>query len=189
MQAAQPSAWQTEILPVVEEADTSTSPAPRLEPCPVCGTSRSGDDRYCENCGRDFLAPASEAGGWEVVASVDRRQFERHACAGVVFPEGTVERRFALDGPALRIGRRRGPGELGPEIDLGHPPEDPGVSRLHAVLERQPDGSYTVRDLGSTNGTTVNDDPDPVGQDDPVQLGDGDRVRVGAWTTLTIRAV
>jgi pSer/pThr/pTyr-binding forkhead associated (FHA) protein len=124
-----------------------------------------------------------------VVATVDRRQFERSAPAGLTLPEGTGERRFALDGPALRIGRRRGSDEHAPEIDLGQPPEDPGVSRLHAVLERQQDGSYAVRDLGSTNGTTVNNDSQPVGQDDPVRLGDGDCVRVGAWTTLTIRAV
>ena len=73
------------------------------------------------------------------------------------------------------------------EIDLAGTPDDPGISRLHAVLERQVDGTYAVRDLGSTNGTTVNDDPDPVGTDSPVPLADGDRIRLGAWTTITVR--
>ncbi len=179
------SAPETEILPEVEEIDTSR--AARQEPCPVCDTPRSGDDRFCEECGHDFLAPACATGRWEAIAAVDRRQFERHASAAISFPHSGVERRFVLDGPALRIGRRRA-GEPAPEIDLGQPPEDPGVSRLHAVLERQPDGTYAIRDLGSTNGTTVNDDPRRVGQEAPVPLADGDCVRVGAWTTLTIRA-
>ena len=72
-----------------------------------------------------------------------------------------------------------------PEIDL---PDDPGISHLHAVLEQQGDGRYAVRDLGSTNGTSVNDEPEPVPADEPRPLSDGDRIRVGAWTTLTIRA-
>ena len=42
-------------LPVLEE--TETSPSEVREPCPVCGAPRSGDDRYCERCGHDFLAP------------------------------------------------------------------------------------------------------------------------------------
>jgi hypothetical protein len=38
------------------------------------------------------------------------------------------------------------------------------------------------------NGTTLNDDPTPVGTEAPVSLADGDRIRLGAWTTITLRA-
>jgi pSer/pThr/pTyr-binding forkhead associated (FHA) protein len=58
---------------------------------------------------------------------------------------------------------------------------------VHAVLERQSDGLYVVRDLGSTNGTMLNDDPAPIAPRTPIPLADGDRVRVGAWTTITVR--
>lgn len=177
----------TEVLPVIEEADTSpaTSPSAPREPCPACQTPRSGDDRYCEACGHDYLAlPVA----WEAVAAADRQQFERVAPPGVSFPAQAVERRFALDGATVRIGRSRGgAGEPAPEIDLAQATEDPGVSRLHAVLERQQDGSYALRDLGSTNGTTLNDDPTPVATDTPVRLEPGDRIRLGAWTTITLR--
>jgi len=174
-------------LPVLEE--TETSPSELREPCPVCGAPRSGDDRYCETCGHDFLAPPPAATGWEAVVSADRSQFERLRTDGIAFPADLRERRFALNAPLMRIGRRRGrPGEPVPEIDLTGAPEDPGVSRLHAVLERRPDGDYAIRDLGSTNGTTVNDDPAPLGQDTAVPLADGDRVRIGAWTTITVRS-
>ena len=183
--APAPSAQGTEILPEMEEADTS--PAARQELCPRCKTPRSGDDRYCEVDGYDFLSPESANGGWEVVVTVDRRQFERYATAGISFPEGGGnERCLPMDAEALLIGRAR-PGEGGPEIDLSQPPEDPGVSRRHAVLERRPEGGWGVRDLGSTNGTTINDDPDRLVKGVLVPLAAGDRVRVGAFTMLTIR--
>jgi pSer/pThr/pTyr-binding forkhead associated (FHA) protein len=122
------------------------------------------------------------------VVAADRHQFERFAAAGIAFPDDCPPRRFTLDGEQVRIGRSRGRGdETHPEIDLGSPPVDPGISRLHAVLERRPDGGYAVRDLGSTNGTTVNDDPSPIGRENAIALGAGDRIRLGAWTTITLR--
>jgi FHA domain-containing protein len=177
----------TEVLPVVEEEDTS--PATRQQPCPSCQAPRSGDDRYCEECGHDFLAPVPAAAAWEVVATADRDQFRRFEADGLTFPTDYGERRFALRGSKVRIGRSKGvEGEPVPEIDLADPPADPGISREHAVLERQNDGTYLLRDLGSTNGTAVNENPTPLGSDAAVPLADGDRVRVGAWTTLTLRA-
>jgi pSer/pThr/pTyr-binding forkhead associated (FHA) protein len=55
------------------------------------------------------------------------------------------------------------------------------------VLLSQPDGGWAVVDPGSTNGTTVNDDPEPVKTDVPIPIRDGDRIHVGAWTTITVR--
>jgi FHA domain len=171
---------------IVEEADTS--PAARREPCPVCGASRSGDDRYCEGCGYDFLAPPPAPSTWEAIVTADRAQFDRLAVAGVSFPADYVERRFVLCEGENRIGRSRGgPDEPALEIDLAAAPADPGVSRLHATLERLDDSAIVVRDLGSTNGTMVNDDPVPIAPQTAVPLADGDRVRVGAWTTITVR--
>lgn len=48
------------------------------------------------------------------------------------------------------------------------------VSRLHALVERYPAG-WSIRDLGSTNGTTVNGCPLRPAQ----ILRDGDRVEIG----------
>jgi FHA domain/Double zinc ribbon len=182
------NAQRTEELQAVEEADTS--PATRRRPCPVCGEPRSGDARFCEACGYDYLAAARRsAGTWEAIVSADRQQFERFAVEGLEFPADYAERRFTLDAPVVRIGRSRDgrSDESPPEIDLAGGSEDPGISRRHAVLERLEDGSYSVRDLGSTNGTIVDDRPDPVGTDSACPLADGDRIRLGVWTTITVR--
>ena len=54
--------------------------------------------------------------------------------------------------------------------------DDAGVSRQHAVLERQPNGSIVLRDLGSSNGTHVNGHRiDPNG----VLLVGGEEIRIG----------
>ncbi|MGK4581086.1 FtsK/SpoIIIE domain-containing protein [Kitasatospora sp. HPMI-4] len=51
-----------------------------------------------------------------------------------------------LHGEEIRVGRSS-------QADV--PLDDPDVSRLHLALHLSPDGRVTVRDLGSTNGTTV----------------------------------
>src|SRR5947209_1628500 len=90
--------------PVIEEADTS--PTAFHEPCPSCGAYRSGDDRYCEGCGHDFLAPSQGTEpAWEAVVDADRSQFERFAVVGLPFPRDYPERRFTLGEAEVRIGR------------------------------------------------------------------------------------
>jgi FHA domain/Double zinc ribbon len=170
-----------------ELGDEDTSPAARRDPCPRCGAPRSGDDRFCEACGHDFESPQPEeaAATWELVAHADRDQFERFGPSAISFPADFAERRFPVAGQRLRIGRSRGSEAAKPEIDLAGTPEDPGISRWHATLERQEDGTYVLRDLGSTNGTLLNDDPTPLEADVPVPLAVGDRIRIGAWTTIT----
>jgi FHA domain len=138
-------------------------------------------------------AESSGAGpGWTAVVTADRAYFERVVAAGgpdaaaMEFPGYCPERRFRLSGAEVRVGRRSVSRGLEPEIDLTGPPADPGVSHLHAVLIAQPDGTWSVLDPGSSNGTQVNGEDIAAGE--AIPLRDGDRVYVGAWTTLTIQA-
>ena len=132
------------------------------------------------------------APAWTAVVTADRSYFDSVMAAGgpqtagLEFPEYCPERRFRLQGPEMRIGRRSVSRGLEPEIDLTGPPIDPGVSHLHAVLIASSDGGWTVLDPGSANGTQVNGSEIAAGS--RVRLRDGDRVCVGAWTVLTIRA-
>jgi pSer/pThr/pTyr-binding forkhead associated (FHA) protein len=123
------------------------------------------------------------------VAVADRDYYDRMRAASdsgaeIGFPAYCPERRFRLSGTEVRIGRRSVSRGLEPEIDLTGPPADPGVSRLHAVLLAGPDGTWSVLDPGSANGTLVNGGEIP--RDKAVPLADGDRIHLGVWTAIAI---
>src|SRR5262249_8650459 len=129
---------------------------------------------------------------WTAVVTADHDYFRRVLAAGgpdastIEYPAYCPERRFRLTGREMRVGRRSVSRGLDPEIDLTGPPTDPGISHLHAVLVAQPDGTWSVLDPGSSNGTQVNGADIEIGV--PVPLRPGDRICIGAWTALTIQA-
>ena len=115
----------------------------------------------------------------------DHMQLKRvSANSAVPFPDFSYERRFPLAGKQMRIGRRSTARGVEPEIDLSGPPVDPGISRLHALLLPAPDGSWTVLDPGSANGTLLNGRE--IAPGDLIPLRDGDRINLGAWTAITV---
>jgi hypothetical protein len=135
--------------------------------------------------------PAPAAGAeWTAVVSADRAYYDSIQAAGgpdaagIAFPAYYPQRRFRLAGAEVRIGRHSASSGIDPEIDLSVPPADPGVSRLHAVLLKAADGTWSVIDPGSANGTAVNGSEIPPGQ--AVPLRDGDRIHLGAWTELRV---
>jgi hypothetical protein len=191
------------------EAGPSVPAAPEppgaSAPCPQCGAP--GLSRFCETCGYSadsepappHLATHQEPPGareapavdsWTALISASRAHYETVLEGGgidesqVPFPDEYPERGVPLTGGQLRIGRRSVSREVTPEIDLTGPPADPAISRLHAVLVAQPDGSWAVIDPGSENGTSVNGTEVAIG--DLVPLRAGDVICVGAWTAITI---
>ncbi len=146
------------------------------------------------------VAPAAAAAqgsgpvaGWRVVVSADREYFERMRAAWgpdadeVTFPAYSPQRVFELTGQQLLIGRRSRSRGVAPEIDLTGPPEDVGVSHTHALLVGNPDGTWSVVDLDSANGTYLNAGTGQLAAHTPTPLHSGDTVHVGAWTTLTVQ--
>jgi FHA domain len=166
-------------VPVAAPAPSVSAP-PASAPAPQAGT------------GPAVPAPPGPAARaeWTAVVSADRAYYDAVQAAGgpdaagIVFPAYFPQRRFRLTGAEVRIGRQSASSGIDPEIDLSVPPADPGVSRLHAVLLRSADGSYSVVDPGSANGTAVNGSEIPPGQ--AVPLRDGDRIHLGAWTELRL---
>jgi hypothetical protein len=129
------------------------------------------------------------AGTWSATVTADRAYYEAVLAvsgpdAAIDFPAYCPERRFRLSGSEMRIGRRSTSRGIEPEIDLTGPPADPGVSRLHAVLIAAPDGTWSILDPGSVNGTLVNGRE--IRRGEPVTLREGDRVNLGAWTVLIV---
>ncbi len=137
-----------------------------------------------------LATPTGTGAAWIAVVTADRVYYDSVRAAGgpdagaISFPAYCPERRFRLSGAEVRVGRRSVSRGIDPEIDLTGPPADPGVSRLHVVLIEAPDGTWSVVDPGSENGTLVNGNEIPQGQ--AVPLHDGDRIHLGAWTALTI---
>jgi diguanylate cyclase (GGDEF)-like protein len=67
-------------------------------------------------------------------------------CLVQIYPADIAEGMLLLENAKIVAGR-----DLGSDLLL----EDAGISRRHAEFIRQ-EGGYAIRDLGSTNGTTVN---------------------------------
>jgi diguanylate cyclase (GGDEF)-like protein len=94
------------------------------------------------------------------------RSASQEACLVYIYPTGpAMGTRYPLGAQPVVIGR-------GDECAVHNP--DASVSRAHARIARGDDGHYYVSDLGSTNGTFVNN----ASRRDSV-LRDGDYLRVG----------
>ena len=188
----------TPSAPSAPAAAPVAAPAATGAPCPNCGTPRTGNWRFCEDCGFDHTtgkvpaidvaAPAPKAGQWTATVYADREYFHANAIDGVEFPPAAPDRTIALPAPQARIGRRSVSKGTDPEIDLSAAPLDPGVSHSHALLTLSVDGVWLVSDLGSTNGTYINDEAKPLSAGQSRALADGDRVHVGAWSTIALHA-
>jgi hypothetical protein len=135
---------------------------------------------------------ATKPAAWTAIVNADRDYYEtvlrqNEANSAFTFPPYCPERRIPLDRPQVRIGRRSVSQGTVPEINLSEPPEDPGASHTHAVLLSRPDGTVSLVDPGSTNGTTVNGSEEPIPVNVEVPMRDGDRIHIGVWTTITLR--
>lgn len=191
---------------------TAASPASTGdEPCPDCATAQTA--QFCETCGRDHRAAAAAGtlqaqaasapdtptatgtpNGWLLVTWANR-DYHAHMIASapqfaelVDIPGNYPKRHFALNGSQLLIGRRSRSRSIEPDIDLAGSPEDPGVSHNHALLVANPDGGWSLVDIGSANGTYTYTDGQykRIEANQPVPLNDGDQIFLGAWTTLTL---
>jgi hypothetical protein len=93
-----------------------------------------------------------------------------HALLALV-EDGSVVKEFSLEGERMVIGRLEGS-----DVQLA----DPGASRRHAEVRRDGD-DFVLVDLGSTNGTLVNEAPVTERT-----LEDGDKITIGR-TVLEFR--
>lgn len=140
--------------------------------CPECGFQNPEASNYCSRCGALL---ARDAGGETTLSfDVERAGEEDESLLAAL----------GISGPALVV--RSGGGMAGQSFQppegttlIGRSPEcdifldDVTVSRRHAELVREGD-SFTIRDLGSLNGTYVNRrriESAVLSDDDEVQIG------------------
>jgi hypothetical protein len=89
-----------------------------------------------------------------------------------------------LDKETNLIGRSSTLQGIQPEIALDL---DDAVSRRHALLLRQPDGTFMLRDIGSSNGTKLNGIELQPMVDTPIK--EGDEFTLGHWTRIVVKAI
>jgi hypothetical protein len=157
--------------------------------CTSCGSENPPDSRFCAHCGASLdpspVVPSSgRVDTTSIFSSVapapvetDQSDFSADAHQGAVdaLPPGSallvVKRgpnagsRFLLDQDVTTAGRH-------PDSDIFL--DDVTVSRRHVDFRREPNGGFSVHDVGSLNGTYVNRqriDSAVLAGSDEVQIG------------------
>lgn len=115
---------------------------------------------------------------FEVVATIDPSLHEAESPP----PTNQAPITFPLDKESNLIGRKSELRGINPEVALDF---DDAVSHRHALLNRQPDGTFVLRDIGSTNGTKLNGVELAAMVDTPIQ--EGDEFTLGHWTRIKFR--
>jgi hypothetical protein len=161
------------------EMPTQPHPVVEVPPAAAAGPAAGGTG----------TAAAATTDAWVVVVEADRAFYEGNESPDVPlpFPDNLPAREVPLKSEEVLIGRRSDSRGVFPDVDLGAPHEDPGVSRRHAVLRHRPDGSWVVIDQGSTNGTRVSGTSTPVQPGEERPLLNGDQLLLGAWTRITLK--
>ncbi len=130
------------------------------QPCPHCGAYVRAGSRFCGTCGRAIPAPTVMPTAAAPPAYAGPSMMSSGAY--LLAADG---RRYHLSGQVTRIGR-------GSQCAVQIP--DDSVSGVHAEIEARRDG-YLLRDLGSRNGTFVNNiqvrGQTPLNSGDQVVLG------------------
>jgi len=136
------------------QATPRTAAQPYSKPCPKCASLNQPAARFCRHCGYAYVAPLPPV-------------------LAVVMPPG-ARWEYPLRGGSALIGRQGG--QVPVDLDIGFYDPEGYISRNHAritVAQRR----YQITDLGSSNGTFVNEQR--LTPNVPRLLSGGDQIRLG----------
>lgn len=172
---------------------TASEEAKSMVRCPSCGTENQDGFEFCESCGAELTAPASQPAAPPASPAAAAPSPAPAGPPPVPAPAVSapaklvVKRHGAITGEEFPLGGRAVIGRfdpnLGPvDIDLAGSPEASTISRRHAEIYQDPSGQWFIRDMGSTNGVfirraTATDYAPRITEPQP--LGDGDEVAMG----------
>jgi pSer/pThr/pTyr-binding forkhead associated (FHA) protein len=153
--------------------------------CNNCGHRNPASANFCSSCGGVLGPPNAdttitlhpvdaqgEAGDDELTVTLSDRPSGSHLL--VVKRGPNAGTRYVLDSDVTRAGRH-------PESDIFL--DDITVSRRHAEFVGR-DGAYSIRDVGSLNGTYVNRE-----RIEEAILTTGDEVQIGKFKLVYLAAV
>jgi serine/threonine protein kinase len=140
--------------------------------CGFCGGRIAADDIFCAHCG----ARQPMAG----VGSSATLRPARPTAKLVVAGTTELDASFVLQKDNNLLGRTDPHSNVFPEIDLSRFDPETKVSRRHARIWREGE-TFLVEDLGSVNGTVINDSV-RLAPRQPRVLDSGDKLRLGETT-------
>lgn len=140
--------------------------------CGFCGGRIAVDDVFCAHCGAK--QPIAGAGGSAMLRAA------RPTAKLVVAGTTELDASFIIQKDNNLVGRTDPHSNIFPEIDLSRFDPETKVSRRHARIWLEGD-TFLVEDLGSVNGTVVNDSV-RLAPRQPRALDSGDKLRMGETT-------
>src|SRR5438105_4260829 len=139
--------------------------------CGFCGGRIAADDIFCAHCGS-----RQPLGGTDSSPRLPARPTAKLIVAGTT----ELDASFNLQRDSNLVGRTDPLSNIFPEVDLSRFDAQTKVSGRHARIWRDGE-TYLVEDLGSVNGTVIND----IIRLEPRQprpLDSGDRIKLGETT-------
>lgn len=153
--------------------------------CTQCGHANPEDARFCSRCGSPLTRGEVAGDTTSTISVAGIEAYEAETGEALLAERAAVENlppgtallivmrgpnagsRFLLDKDLTTTGRH-------PESDIFL--DDITVSRRHVEFYRHPGGQFSVRDVGSLNGTYVNRE-----RIEEVPLHAGDEVQIGKF--------
>ncbi|CAN5127882.1 hypothetical protein BH09ACT13_BH09ACT13_09560 [soil metagenome] len=139
--------------------------------CAECGFLSPAAANYCPRCGALLATEAGSETTMSFELDTGGEEADTSEAASLSGPALVVRSGGGMAGQAFQPGEGRTLIGRSPECDVFL--DDVTVSRRHAELEREGD-VFTIRDLGSLNGTYVNRrriESTVLQDDDEVQIG------------------
>ena len=140
--------------------------------CGFCGGRIAADDIFCAHCGA--RQPMAGAGSSALLRP------PRSTAKLVVAGTTELDASFVLQKDNNLLGRTDPHSNVFPEVDLSRFDPETKVSRRHARIWREGE-TFLVEDLGSVNGTVINDSV-RLAPKQPRVLDSGDKIRLGETT-------
>jgi serine/threonine-protein kinase len=140
--------------------------------CGFCGGRIAADDVFCAHCG----ARQPTAGAGSSATLRPARPTAKLVVAGTT----ELDASFILSKDNNLVGRTDPHSNIFPEIDLSRFDPETKVSRRHARIWLEGE-TFLVEDLGSVNGTVINDSV-RLAPRQPRVLDSGDKLRLGETT-------
>jgi hypothetical protein len=139
--------------------------------CPTCGFQNAPESNFCSACGTELPARDEATTGTIPVVGVDVAGEDEQGQL-VVIRGDSAGARYPLTESLTTIGRH--PDSL---VFL----DDVTVSRRHAEVVANPDRTFTVRDVGSMNGTYLNGD-----RVQEAALREGGQLQIGRYRLVFV---